>query len=310
MARMGETKFSVIIPAFNVAPYIEECIQSALGQTCMDLEVIVIDDGSTDGTAGVVESFDDGRVRLIRNPSNRGVSYSRNAGISEARGEYLVLLDSDDILAPNRLDTFSKYLEHEQTDLIFDDLLYFRDGEPATGVTAFSMRGIAAHDVGHLGYAAFVSKDLAILKGVIRKAFLTEHSIAYAEGHSVGEDFALYSEIFLSGAKVSFIPDALYLYRQRESSLATTVSAKYYASLIETTGLVLSRHDQSPHKPLLNARLRHQKTALGQYETIAKLKSRDFMGALSHLMKDPRIGMGIATSTSRSWSFAARLDPS
>lgn len=295
MGRMGETKFSVIIPAFNVAPYIEECIQSAIDQTCQDFEVIVVDDCSTDGTAEIVESFNDDRVRLIRNPSNRGVSYSRNVGIREARGGYIALLDSDDAFALNRLEVFSRYIEQEQPDLIFDDLLYFRDGEPETGVSAFSIRAITAREVGQLGYAEFVGKDLAILKGAIRKAFLTERSITYAEGHNVGEDFAFYSDVFLSGAKARFIPEALYLYRQRELSLATTVSTDYYTSLIETTGLVLSRHGQSPHKPLLTARLRHQEAALGYHETVTKLKSRDFAGALSHVIKDPRIGVDLAS---------------
>lgn len=296
---MGEIRFSVVIPAFNVAPYIEDCIQSVLNQTCQDFEVIVIDDYSTDSTVDVVEQFGDDRLRLIRNPSNRGVSHSRNVGIAEARGEYIVLLDSDDAFDLNRLEVLGRYLEKEQPDLIFDDLRYVKDGHEATGLTAFSKRQIAATEVSHLGYAEFVSRDLGILKGAIRKSFLTEHSIAYADGYNLGEDFLFYSEVFLNGGKVTFIPDALYLYRQRESSLATSVSDQYYEGFMATTRLILGRYESvlrsSPYKSLLLTRMRRQTSALSYYQATTKLKSRDFSGTLAHLAKDPRIGLRLAS---------------
>ncbi|MBQ7169137.1 MAG: glycosyltransferase family 2 protein [Synergistaceae bacterium] len=96
---------SVIIPAYNVAPYIHRAIESSLSQTHKNTEVLVIDDGSTDDTLSIARSYaeKDSRVRILTQ-ENLGVSAARNNGISEARGEYLYFLDSDDWLEPDALE--------------------------------------------------------------------------------------------------------------------------------------------------------------------------------------------------------------
>ncbi|WP_191966506.1 glycosyltransferase [Cellvibrio sp. KY-YJ-3] len=97
---------SVLIPLFNRAKYIQEAINSALSQEYDNLEIIVVDDGSTDGGDKLVEAFfDTGRVQLFRHAggANRGQSISLNVALSKARGEYIAVLDSDDIFLPNKL---------------------------------------------------------------------------------------------------------------------------------------------------------------------------------------------------------------
>jgi hypothetical protein len=88
-------KFSILIPLYNKARYIEGTIKSVLAQTCTDFELLVIDDGSTDGGADIVAAFDDPRVRLIRK-ANSGVSITRNLGIELAQAEWVAFLDADD----------------------------------------------------------------------------------------------------------------------------------------------------------------------------------------------------------------------
>jgi glycosyltransferase involved in cell wall biosynthesis len=94
---------SVVIPAYNAERTLGETLQSALSQTLDDLEVIVIDDGSTDSTADVAESAGDQRVRVVR-VTNGGVARARNRGIHEARGQFIALLDADDIWRPAKLE--------------------------------------------------------------------------------------------------------------------------------------------------------------------------------------------------------------
>ena len=106
---VGAPVFSVVIPAFNAEATIVSSVASVLGQTRTDVEAIVIDDGSTDGTVAAVERIPDQRVRLNVQP-NSGVSTARNAGIATARGRYIAFLDSDDLWLPRYLELAAEAL--------------------------------------------------------------------------------------------------------------------------------------------------------------------------------------------------------
>jgi glycosyltransferase involved in cell wall biosynthesis len=106
-------KVSVIIPLYNHEPYVEEAIHSALGQSCPDLELIIINDGSTDGSEAVVKRIDDRRVRYYPQ-ENRGAHEALNRGIGLARGAYIAILNSDDIYDPKRIEEALKILERDR----------------------------------------------------------------------------------------------------------------------------------------------------------------------------------------------------
>lgn len=111
MSDRSETTVSVIIPAYNAAPYLAEAISSALAQSFDGLEIIVVDDGSTDATPCVIESFGD-RVRSVRQ-ENGGVAEALNKGISLARGRYVSLLAADDLLCEGAIATRVKLLDED-----------------------------------------------------------------------------------------------------------------------------------------------------------------------------------------------------
>lgn len=100
---MTKPLVSVIITAFNRGHTIERAIKSALSQTETDLEIVVIDDASTDNTREVISAISDPRIRLISNPVNRGIGGAKNVGVEVARGHYIAFLDSDDEWLPNKL---------------------------------------------------------------------------------------------------------------------------------------------------------------------------------------------------------------
>jgi len=104
-------RVTVFIPAYNRQDYIGLAIDSILEQDFTDLEVLVVDDGSTDQTPELVESYDDARVRLERSPENAGIPAARNRGLACARGEYIALLDSDDFSYPERLSRQVAFLD-------------------------------------------------------------------------------------------------------------------------------------------------------------------------------------------------------
>jgi glycosyltransferase involved in cell wall biosynthesis len=115
-------KFSVIIPTYNRAYIVGEAIESVLGQTYRDFEIIVVDDGSTDDTHLVVSRMAASAVRYIHLPNNRGYSAACNTGVSAARGEYISFLDSDDIWRPDYLDRQQGFLAvHRDVDAVFTD---------------------------------------------------------------------------------------------------------------------------------------------------------------------------------------------
>lgn len=128
----GSCRVSVVIPCFNGEAYIGQAVSSVLSQTFPDLEVIVVDDRSSDGSRGVVRSIGDSRVRLIEHEVNRGISASRNTGIRHARGEYIAFLDQDDYWHPEKLEKQVRVLDGDTTGeigLVFTGREILADGK-------------------------------------------------------------------------------------------------------------------------------------------------------------------------------------
>lgn len=116
---MHNPEVSVLIIVHNRERYVGDAVRSVLGQSFSDFECVVVDDGSTDGTARVVESFGDSRLRLVRQTINRGIPHSRNVALDLASGRYVAWLDSDDICHPDRLRVQHAYLEeHAEVGLV------------------------------------------------------------------------------------------------------------------------------------------------------------------------------------------------
>src|SRR5918999_4707877 len=110
-------RISVVVPIYNVEGFLRECLESVAAQTVGDLEVVMVDDGSTDGSAAIAREFAerDSRFRLLSQP-NAGLSAARNTGIEAAEGEFLAFLDGDDVLPPNAYELLLGALEQTGSD--------------------------------------------------------------------------------------------------------------------------------------------------------------------------------------------------
>ena len=212
--------FSVIIPAYNVSGIIGRAIRSAAAQTLPALEILVIDDCSTDDTVEVVRAL--GReipsLRLLSTPANGGPSAARNVGLREAKADWIALLDSDDAWKPGRLKRLSEVAGAVSADFVADNLVlwdavqetqfkpaYFELPEPQMQITLLDV--FRADDNFNFSKASFT-----LMKPICRRNFLADHKLEYNESMKVGEDFFLLAESLFNGAKVILIEEAYYIY--------------------------------------------------------------------------------------------------
>ena len=129
-------KFSVIVPVYNVADYLKNCVESLLSQNCDDWEIILVDDGSTDGKSpALCDDYAEKHPELVRviHQANGGLGAARNTGIETAKGEYLLFVDSDDTLTPDTLEQLSAWVEESHADMYVFGFLYVTENGEQTG---------------------------------------------------------------------------------------------------------------------------------------------------------------------------------
>lgn len=123
-------KFSIVLPIYNVERYLQRCLDSVLGQTYKNYEVIMVDDGSTDNCPAICDNYaaKDARVKVIHK-QNAGLGMARNTGIKNATGDYICFFDSDDFVTTNLLELCAKELEKENYDIVAFDYSDYKDGK-------------------------------------------------------------------------------------------------------------------------------------------------------------------------------------
>jgi hypothetical protein len=208
---MSETPLiSVLIAAHNEARFIETSIRSVLAQTIPGIEVLVVDDASTDGTADIVGRIRDSRIRVIRNSSNMGLAASLNRGLPLCRGKYIARLDGDDISLPERLKEQSAYLEGHSEIVILGT--YARsiseDGRPKKILRR------PRYDC-QVRWMSLLANPFLHPSVMLRTETLRRHSLEYREDLRTGQDYALWAELLRKG-KGENLPQVLIHYRLRE----------------------------------------------------------------------------------------------
>lgn len=230
---------SVIVPAYNVAGYLERALDSALAQTKFDLEVIVVDDASSDTTFEVASSVAarDARVRLLRNENNRGPSASRNRAMHAARGEWIAPLDGDDAWRPERLERMMAYATN--ADVISDDVYVVARSRTKPGEYVFwsllREQGLTLTNSRWLSLRDFVGYDIGLIQPIFRRSFLISHQLAYKPSLRRSEDFHFYFEILWKGARWLQLPRAYYLWTSSRAGSLTSNEHVLWQSAIEHT---------------------------------------------------------------------------
>jgi len=213
MGGMLEPTVSVIIPAYNVRKCIARAIESAYEQEGVSIEVIVIDDASTDGTAEfVAERFSNyPDFHLVRLSKNGGPAAARNRGLREARGAWVALLDADDWWRPERLKTLVR--EGEGFDFVADNIMGFDVGAGRETWPIYPLGN--NHELrlsDFLVPVASANHDFGYLQPMMRRAFLDANRLAYREDVRSGEDLLFYLQFLIKGGRALFVNRPLYVY--------------------------------------------------------------------------------------------------
>jgi glycosyltransferase involved in cell wall biosynthesis len=215
---------SVIIPNFNNANYIAECIDSVLSQTYKDFELIVVDDGSTDNSIEVLESYES-RIRILRQ-SNAGVATARNLGVLDSRGSIIAFLDSDDLWRADKLEKQIKEMETSDLDLVYAGGVEVIDGEISTNYHLPEFSGFV-----YEMYKRFPTRAVILLGGssvILKKSILSKVGLFSPTVPPPTEDLDFYRRVSLCGFRVGYSKEPLVFYRIHSNNASRLSTDSYY----------------------------------------------------------------------------------
>lgn len=269
---------SVIIPAYNVAPYIAETLDSLFAQTYRDFEAILVNDGSTDDTEARIAPFRDRLVYIAQ--QNRGVMAARNAALRAARGRYIALLDSDDLLLPRFLEVLVGMLEADSAvSVAYPNALYF---------------GWPRHD-GKLHQDAFPVADPVTFDRVLRRECYIFGLLVFRRSviDEVGgydeslqgqgaEDFELWLRMLRHGHHFKFTREPLAKYRWRHDSLSNT-GVKIMSCEVSVYEKLLRGELTGDQRQWIEAHLPEMRARLSYARFKDEVKKRRFAEAEKHL---------------------------
>ncbi len=226
-------KVSVIVPVYNVESYLPQCIDSIRRQTFSDIEVICVNDGSTDRSGTLLDAYArlDERVRVI-SIGNHGVSHARNLGIEEARGEIVCFVDADDVLMPRACETIVSAFEANPVDVV----KFSAEPFPACCSIPWIDHVLTLPDKVYEGYSDQLVFDENTRpfpwNGAYRAEFLRDGGIRFPEGIALGEDQVFCFAVFARAKGTALLSDRLYRYRLSRKDSAMALAARDLADRV------------------------------------------------------------------------------
>ena len=229
-------KVSVIIPVYNVYEYIQKCLDSILAQTLHEIEIICVDDYSTDNSKSVILDYikKDSRIKLIEHETNKGVSQSRNDGIDSASSKYIAFIDADDYVSENYLEELYNLATEYNADIVFtnniisvkEDKYHYpnfnrvekwKKNEPLSGLSHFNIKSKDDPD-----NIECISINIWKLWNT---DFLKKHNLKYIKSN-IAEDCNLIYKALANCPIIAYNHNATYYYIQRDSSLISNLQNK------------------------------------------------------------------------------------
>ncbi|MFE9859847.1 CDP-glycerol glycerophosphotransferase family protein [Streptomyces sp. NPDC005780] len=278
-------RFSVVIPVFKVQGYLHECLDSVLGQSFQDIEVIAVDDCSPDSCGDIIDEYAarDARVQAVHLPQNVGLGRARNAGLQRATGDYVLFLDSDDSYTPGLLQALATRLDAvgDLDILVFDHVRTFWHGRggPSQSTELFERAGT---DVFRLqDRPEYIHLFLVAWNKAFRREFFLEQGFQYAPG--LYEDAPVTQMAMVTAERIGCLNRVGVEYRQRRHGAITKTPGRKHFDIFEQYEGLFAFLDERPElawsKPMLFERaIHHMLFSLKRTERVRPADRKDYFG--------------------------------
>ena len=233
-------EISVILPVFNSEEFVRKAIESVLAQTFEDFELIIVNDGSTDSSKDIIDSFKDDRIRLI-NQSNQGPGAARNNALKMAQGRYVMYLDSDDWFTSDALEVAYREITKFDADLTFFKMINF-DGERYYENDWFELKTLQSFKNRTFKPietpGSIFDLSVGVCQKIYNRSFLERIDARFPEGIFF-EDMPFFYYVYLKAERISIVNRHLYVRRKHTSSITNVVDEKFFDTV--PAGQVLMR---------------------------------------------------------------------
>lgn len=277
---------SVIVPVYNSKLYLSNCLKSILNQTFSQYELLIIDDGSDDGSEIICDEYkgQDSRIRVFHK-INQGVSSARNLGIVEAKGDYITFVDSDDIIKPNYLQGLYESINYTNSDIAICKYCVDKEGAEIKQIDNVKNNYIEKSQIDILS-GLFSSTEFMTVWGKLYRSYLIKDTFFISE--NIGEDVEFNSRIYLKSERFVYLPDELYIWRdnflsttRRKFSLnnVTALNCYFmaYTNMPTENGLYQSFALQRLYKVILSTRY----NCTSEFKGILNDKIREILSQIS-----------------------------
>lgn len=228
-------KISIIVPIYNVENYLSRCVDSLLVQTYHNVEIILVDDCSTDSSADIASDYaqkNPQKVRFVQREINGGLSAARNSGIFESCGDWITFVDSDDWVSEDFVETLYNTAVKDDADIVMSDFYYaFESGKTYAVSTCGAMSTQSSHK------QKVALADPCSTTRLYRKTLFTQNNLTFPEDIWRSEDIATIIPVLTYTDKISLVNKPMYYYFQRKASLSNqntkNVDLSFYPKTIE-----------------------------------------------------------------------------
>ena len=220
---MSNELISIIIPVYNIAPYLRRCLDSIISQTYKNLEILIINDGSTDGSLSIIEDYarSDSRIRIITQ-KNAGLSAARNSGLKAAKGSYVAFVDGDDSVFPSYVSELVTTIKSTKSDIAVCGYTPVFDKGPGTPIIP-QTETISGENATIRLLTRQENIDIVAWNKLYRIELFKKHDILYPVGMPHEDSLTTY-KLYTAATKVAYCSTPLYNYYQRSGSIMNKAS--------------------------------------------------------------------------------------